>query len=132
MANREVRARTADPKQYRRAVRPRYATAGVVGGLALFVVLLSISQIANLIPEDHDKLIHGGVFFTLTLLVARFIPTGEWGRATFGLVFMSLLAEAVQIALPGRVFNPWGAVANFIGVLLGAALVRQVRREAKK
>ena len=110
----------------------------LVGWLpALFVLtLLAVSYLA-LTPTPPkaadlgwDKLNHFSAFGTLTVLGGLAWP-GRLARLSLGLLAYGGLIEVLQTQVPGRSAEWADLLADGVGILLGLALLRLLRRLAR-
>ena len=82
-------------------------------------------------PKDFDKLMHAFAYFVLAFGAVQLFDRGRtlvW--AALGLIVLGVLLEWAQgtLAPDVRMADPWDALANTVGVLLGmAVLVTPVR-----
>ena len=97
----------------------------LAGGLAA-AVLVASSIPGGALPGGkafswQDKLVHGAVYFLLTLLIARAMNVPRkraWlvGAAAFALATaFGAIEEAHQVFVPERVATAWDALANGVG-----------------
>ena len=76
-------------------------------------------------PHNFDKLLHLGAYFALAFGATQLFGRWRWlfGIA-LGLIALGIAMEAAQAALVPhlRMLDPWDALANTVGVVLGTAL----------
>ncbi len=77
----------------------------------------------------EDKLQHVFVYLLLTLLWAGGVALP---RAAWGVLLISALLEAGQLAIPERAFEPADLAANGLGVLLAVGLCLARRRQRRQ
>lgn len=100
---------------------PRQARLIFLGGVAGIVLVVVASLVGNR-PETIavDKLLHFGGYATLAAVFVLALAPRWYGPSLAGLVGTGVLIELLQ-PLNLRTFDPADALANALGVLLGAA-----------
>jgi len=92
-------------------------------GYALALIVCSLAPVdLSGAPEHGDKLLH---FLAYCLLVMFWPPVwlGITGRLALA-AGLGLVLEIAQGALPtGRFADPWDALANTLGAVLGAGMI---------
>lgn len=106
-------------------MRSRLIDVGLALGYAGLIFFLS-SQSSFPVPRgifSFDKVIHLVEYAVLALLVARALR--PWPHAAFGAIVLATLYgvsdEFHQSFVPGRSSDPYDAIADGLGALLGAA-----------
>jgi VanZ family protein len=84
------------------------------------------------VPAGSDKLVHFFAYGTLAVCAVQLFATRlALLRACVGLVALGIALELAQEALTdARMLDPRDAVANTLGVLVGALVVRTPLRDA--
>ena len=92
----------------------------------MLIVLAALSIPGSTLPQVNfelaDKMVHTACFFVLGLLWMRALNGSGWRRAAITLaigVFFGVASEVYQDLMPiNRLFDPFDAVADAVGVLL--------------
>jgi len=97
----------------------------------IFLVVLSIRPTMPLkdlmLFANSDKLYHG-LYYGIMTVGSRGFLNSQWQRviAGFFLVFLGILLEFAQGAVPGRAFSVADMLANTTGVLIGISLLAKM------
>tara|TARA_Y100000590_G_scaffold432396_1_gene548378 strand:+ start:2225 stop:2620 length:396 start_codon:yes stop_codon:yes gene_type:complete len=84
------------------------------------------SQQPNLIENPFGTSInHFIAYFYVSILgLVLYLKTEKFQRLVYGLFFLSIILEILQIVIPNRTFQVYDLVGNFIGVLVAYFLVK--------
>ena len=95
---------------------------GALWGVAVLVVVVgSLSAPVTLeLPRNSDKVQHFLAYGLLAASAVQLFADRHWRRVGLGLVLLGVALEFAQGALTdNRQADPWDALANTVGVLLG-------------
>ncbi len=89
----------------------------------LVVVVASLTPPVQLdLPRNSDKVQHFLAYGVLAAAAVQLFADRHWRRSGLGLVLLGVALEFAQGALTdNRQADPWDALANAIGVLMGLA-----------
>ena len=96
------------------------------GSLLGLVLYGDINQQPNLIKNPFGTTINHFIsYFCVSFLgFCLFLKSQNFQKIAFGLLFLSIMLEVLQIIVPKRAFETYDLVGNFLGVLLAYFLVK--------
>lgn len=97
---------------------------GLWSAAVLVVVVGSLTPPVVLeLPRNSDKVQHFLAYGLLAASAVQLFADRQWRRVGLGLVLLGVALEFAQGALTdNRQADPWDALANSVGVLLGLAV----------
>ena len=96
------------------------------GSLLGFFLYDDLGRQPNLFENSFGNAINHFIyyFFVSMLGLCLYLRNHNFQKLVFGLFFLSIILEVLQIIIPNRTFEIYDVSANFIGVLCAYILVK--------
>ena len=96
------------------------------GSLLGFFLYADLGRQPNLFENSFGNAINHFIyyFFVSMLGLCLYLRNHNFQKLVFGLFFLSIILEVLQIIIPNRTFEIYDVSANFIGVLFAYILVK--------
>ena len=96
------------------------------GSLLGLLLYNDLSRQPNLIDNPFGTTINHFIyyFYVTTLGLFIYLRTKNFQKLVYGLFFLSLMLEFLQLIVPNRVFQLYDLIGNFLGVLVAYSLVK--------
>ena len=96
------------------------------GSLLGLLLYNDLSRQPNLIDNPFGTTINHFIyyFYVTTLGLFIYLRTKNFQKLVYGLFFLSLMLEFLQLIVPNRVFQLYDLIGNFLGVLVAYFLVK--------
>ena len=95
---------------------------------AVLVAFSSLRPMSGATIEPWDKVLHFVVYAVFAVLGYQVIKEGRrYFYVCLGIIVYGALIEVAQSYMPGRVMSGYDFLANTVGVVFGALVVRRVR-----
>ena len=96
------------------------------GSLLGYLLYNDFTQQPNLITSPFGTTInHFIYYFYLTLLgLSLYLKTNNFKKLLYGLLFLSIILEVLQLIVPNRAVQLYDLIGNFLGVLAAYFLVK--------
>ena len=97
-----------------------------LGSLLGYLFYGDLGQQPNLIDSPMGTTInHFIYYFYLTVLgLPLYLRSNDFKKIVYGLFFLSIILEALQLFVPNRAFQVSDLIGNFLGVLVAYFLVK--------
>ena len=96
------------------------------GSLLGFFLYADLGRQPNLFENSFGNAINHFIyyFFVSMLGLCLYLRNHNFQKLVFGLFFLSIILEVLQIIIPNRTFEIYDVSANFAGVLVAYFLVK--------
>ena len=96
------------------------------GSLLGFLIYDDLSRQPNLIDNPFGTTINHFIyyFYVTTLGLFIYLRTENFQKLVYGLFFLSIILEVLQLLVPNRAFQLYDLIGNFAGVLVAYFLVK--------
>ncbi len=96
------------------------------GSLLGLLLYNDLSRQPNLIDNPFGTTINHFIyyFYVTTLGLFIYLRTKNFQKLVYGLFFLSLMLEFLQLIVPNRAFQLYDLIGNFLGVLVAYFLVK--------
>ena len=96
------------------------------GSLLGLLLHNDLSRQPNLIDNPFGTTINHFIyyFYVTTLGLFIYLRTKNFQKLVYGLFFLSLMLEFLQLIVPNRAFQLYDLIGNFLGVLVAYFLVK--------
>ena len=96
------------------------------GSLLGFLIYDDLGRQPNLIDNPFGTTINHFIyyFYVTTLGLFIYLRTENFQKLVYGLFFLSIILEVLQLIVPNRAFQLYDLIANFAGVLVAYFLVK--------
>ena len=96
------------------------------GSLLGFLIYDDLGRQPNLIDNPFGTTINHFIyyFYVTTLGLFIYLRTENFQKLVYGLFFLSIILEVLQLIVPNRAFQLYDLIGNFAGVLVAYFLVK--------
>lgn len=96
------------------------------GSLLGLLLHNDLSRQPNLIDNPFGTTINHFIyyFYVTTLGLLIYLRAKNFQKLVYGLFFLSLILEFLQLIVPNRAFQLYDLIGNFLGVLVAYSLVK--------
>ncbi len=109
-------------------VRRGFVNSLVFVFYGVLVAFLSLRPMSGATIEPWDKVLHFVIYAVFAVLGYQALKEGRrYFYVCLGIIAYSALIEVAQSYMPGRVMSGYDLLANTVGVVFGAVVVRRAR-----
>jgi VanZ family protein len=113
-------------------VRRGFVNSLVFVFYAVLVAFVSLRPMSGATIEPWDKVLHLVIYAVFAVLGYQALKEGRrYFYVCLGIIAYSALIEVGQSYMPGRVMSGYDFLANTVGVVFGAVVVRRVRSDVR-
>ena len=96
------------------------------GSLLGYMFYGDFHQQPNLVENPFGSTINHTIYYLYLTLLGSFLylRSNKFQKLIYGLFFLSIILEVLQLIVPNRAFELYDLLGNFVGVLVGYFLVK--------